>query len=308
MIALMVSLWACSAPEPVAPPAPERLDLRAASYPAWWLVRTLVEDDADLTLVIPPGVDPPDWQPDGELVASLADADLVVANGYGYEAWMETASLPEGKVVYTAAKVPPNKLSGPTHSHGKQGEHSHAGLDPHTWMDPDAYAMQARVVEKAVVKLRPELAESVGARHAALDRELGALGEAFDAAVAGARGRKLLANHPAFQYFGRRFGLQITPLALDPDQVPSEAELAQIAALVEGVDDPVLLWEAPPAAAVTEALPGLRHVVIDPLEQPGPDGAYDYLAQAQADVAAWAAAFPVAVDEAVELSAPPRER
>ncbi|NJN64721.1 MAG: hypothetical protein HC882_07480 [Acidobacteria bacterium] len=51
-----------------------------------------------------------------------------------------------------------------------------------------------------------------------------------------------------------------------------------------------MIWEAAPQDAVKAALPpGLQHAVIDPLEQPGADGRYDYLAPARANLAAWRA-------------------
>ena len=53
----------------------------------------------------------------------------------------------------------------------------------------------------------------------------------------------------------------------------------------------MLLWEAPPTDAVKGSFPAsTRHIWIDPLEQPREDG-YDYLKQAQVNVATFQALF-----------------
>jgi len=277
-------------PPPPAAPAPKRevvapLSVKTTSYPADWLARRLAPSGAMVSLILPAGEDPPHWQPPGALVSSLAEADLIVANGAGFEAWMATAALPESKLVRAADGVPTIAAAATTHSHGPAGAHSHGAVDPHTWGDPQTYALQAEAVAAALIRARPAAETEVKQRLKALKVGLTELDGALAAAWAPLAGVKLAANHPSFAYAARRYGLQLHDLTLDPEAPPPAAAVAAAQAWVDGGGQ-ALLWEAQPRPEVIAALPaGIHHVVLDPLEQPRTE-VYDYLGQSRRNIAA----------------------
>jgi zinc transport system substrate-binding protein len=295
-LTLSLLLWslACSAPpaeqreatSAVPLPAPEKpsapLSVVTTSWPADWLVHRLGGPDVTTRQLTPPGEDPPAWQPSPEVIAGLGAADLIVANGAGFEAWMDRSALPESKVVRTARKVETVTLPGVTHRHGSAGEHTHAGVDPHTWSDPAAYAQQAAEVQAALTRLRPERAGDVDQRAAALAADLNALHQALREAARPLTDRPLSASHPAFNYLARATGLKIQSFDFDPEEVPAPESLAAWARWAADQDPPVLLWEAQPTPAVQASFPAkTQHVYLDPLEAPPEGGRYDYLLQAR---------------------------
>lgn len=257
--------------------------VQAGSLPVWYLAKRIGGARLTPSILIPPGVDPPDWSPTGEQVAAVGQADLIVINGVGYEAWVGTASLPEDRVVDTSTGVPLVSIDGPTHSHGADGEHSHSGSDPHIWADPANYALQAASVRDALVAADAAGAPVYNGQFGGLERQLSELGTKLDAALAALATRPLAANHPSFTYWARRGGVTIVDLALDPKTPPTAERIAEISAAFP--DGGVLLWEARPTDEVTAALPMLDHLVLDPLEQPGVSGQYDYVAQMRVNVA-----------------------
>lgn len=276
------------APEPT-PPAPPRVV--GLSFPACWLTERLVADTPiQADCFAPAGEDPPDWQPSGEAVAGLLEAELLVANGMGYEAWLATAALPGSRVVDSAQQVAPLQLSGRSHSHGGEA-HTHAGLDPHTWMDPQSFLRQALEVSAALRERWPEHAERVRTNQATLEAELIAVDTELEAATAPLRGLALAASHPAFNYLARRYGLAITSFDLAPEAV-DEAGAEAVGAWAEGAEPALLLWESQPSDAARAALPeGVTQLVLDPLEQPPADGGYDWTAQARVNAAVLRAHF-----------------
>lgn len=275
---------------PEAPAA--RKVVRSTSFPAAWLVTRLAGQLVNHENVHPAGEDPPSWQPPGELVAGLATADLIVANGAGFEAWMATAALPASRVVQSASGAELITLEGKTHSHGTGGEHTHAGTDPHTWSDPVTLLGQARVVHQALVQADPAHQPAYDANLGTLTAELEALDGELRAATAGGKGRPLSASHPAFNYLARRYELSIHSFDFDPEEVPSAEQVAAFSAWWSGKGDPVLLWEAQPTEGVRAAFPAnTRHVYVDPLEGPPDAGTYDYLTQARGNVATFAGLF-----------------
>jgi zinc transport system substrate-binding protein len=292
-LALTLSLTgACSPREetlPEAPPPAEEAALRVEtlSYPVDWLVSRIGADDVAVHCVLPEGEDPAHWQPLPETVTALQDADLIVANGATFEAWTETATLPSGRYVDTSAGLDLIESEGKVHAHGTHGKHSHAGVDPHTWADPLLFAEQARVVKEALVAADPDNAPAYRERYEGLRSELGKLSEETRAAIEAVAQRSFASNHPAYAYLARRMGIQIRAFDLAPDEAPSEEQVAAVREWAAGAEEPVMLWEEAPDAEVTGALPeGIEHVVLDPLEQPGPEG-YDYLAQARRNLEVW---------------------
>lgn len=269
------------------------IDVRVASFPAEYLAKRVGGAVVQVQNVLPAGKDPPFWSPTGDVVATIQKAELIVANGAGFEKWMQTANLSEDKVVDSAAGIDFIHLEGETHSHGKGGEHSHAGIDPHTWSDPLAYYQQAEAVHAALVRARPDRQAELDANLAALKADLDTLHRELTDATAPGMSIELAANHPAFNYLARRYGLRIHSFDFDPeDRLPTDHRAA-FDAWAEGRERPLhLLWESPPTDAVRRALPaGILHITIDPLEQPPERGSYDYLAQARQNVTTFRTIF-----------------
>ena len=241
--------------------------------------------------ILPPGEDAPFWQPSGAQVAGLAAADLIVVNGAGFEGWLKTATLPEAKLVDSASSIELIELESQTHSHGKAGDHSHAGIDPHTWSDPLGYAQQAAVVHEALVGIMPDQEAALDANLARLTEQLQELHTALGAALAPGAEIPLSSSHPSFNYLARRYDLDLTSFDFDPGEIPGTEAMAGWSSWAQGRTSPVLLWEAPPTDAVKASFPdGTRHIWVDPLEQPQADR-YDYLAQAQGNVSTLSALF-----------------
>ena len=262
------------------------------SFPADWLVQRIAGDSVQRTNVLPAGEDAPFWQPSGEVVSEVAKSTLIVTNGAGFEGWLATATLPEDIVVDSCEGISLLTVKGQTHSHGKAGEHSHAGTDPHTWSDPLTFADQARNVHRALSSAAPSKAAMLDRNLGQLDTELRNLHAGYTEALAPAAGVKLSASHPAFSYLARRYALDLTSFDFDPEEPPSEEALAAFSEWAGDQAAPILLWEASPSEEVKAAFPaGTRHTYIDPLEQPGPSGSYDYLTQAQANVAVFKELF-----------------
>jgi zinc transport system substrate-binding protein len=299
--ALLFTLTACgNAPPP--PAAPEPLQVAALSFPAAWLAEQVGGGAVQVRLLPPAGEDPPTWTPTPEQIAGLRDADLIVAAGAGYEAWTAMATLPDDKQLVMAEGIQPIMLAGTRHSHGGKAEHGHEGVDPHVWTDPTQVAAAARRLATRLAVLDPPRsaqftagADAVTAAAAALDVELATATQPL-------QDRPLLANHPSFNYLARRYHLTLDTLDLDPTAAPSPEAREDASAWLAGTDSaqrprsargPLLIWEATPTPDARDALPAtFTHLVLDPAEQPGADGRYDWIAAMKRTAAALAAAPP----------------
>jgi len=216
----------------------------------------------------------------------MGQAALVVGNGKSYEKWLDTVSIPQGRLVLSAAEVKPIPLPGKTHSHGVEGEHSHVGIDPHTWMDPQSYALQAQAVHAGLVGVYPEETAVMDEKLRGLQAQLDALDKQTASLFNSLPPARYSANHPSYNYLFRRYNMEIRSFDVSPTKVPGPKELGKIQAWAQGDLPAVMLWESEPVGEIKAALGGIRHLVVDPIEQPV-DGNYDYVSQARANLAAF---------------------
>ena len=264
--------------------------IRSLSFPVAYLVERLGGEQIGHECVLPPGLDPSTWAPSGELVAGLATADLIVAHGAGYEAWMESAALPQSRVLLSTAGIDLLTVPRTEHQHGAGGAHVHAGTNPHTWLDPDRYATEARAVAGALIALLPQDAPEIEERLGLLTAELTALAAGWDELLGLLKEHQLAGNDQAWAYLLARAGLPFTLLPIDGVEPPDAASLQAFDAFVSANPTPLMLWKRSPGPPVLAALKGARHVVLSPLEQP--EGTrYDYVGQARAAQANLRAVF-----------------
>jgi len=256
--------------------------VQATSYPVWYAAKRIGAPRTKPDIILPAGQDAATWQPSGEVVASLSEADLILINGAGFEGWIKTATLPTAKVVDASKGVSTVEIEGPTHSHAGSAEHSHTGVDPHIWADPERFLQQARNVHAALVQADPAGQKIYDGQLGAVERNVKDLVAELDPVLERLKLRPKVANHPTFTYLADRGGFEIPVVDLDPTQAPSPE---QVTALTEAYEPgTLLLWEAVPTAQAREALPDFQHVVLDPLEGPRGDS-YDYFAQSRLNVA-----------------------
>ena len=230
--------------------------------------QSLLADDAEVVFPVPQGVDPSFWRPSIADISMIQSADLILLNGAGFASWIDRVSLPRSRLVNTSKQIEDQFIvtESITHSHGDGGEHSHEGVASYTWLDPVLAVAQAEAIASAAVARGLASAAAVEARLEGLVSDLSDLDALAQDLLKGAQGTAMIATHPRYQYFARRYALSITALEWEAGAMPTEAQLATLADLAQTLDARVLIWEAqPPAAAMAaaEAL-GLKSVVFDP--------------------------------------------
>jgi zinc transport system substrate-binding protein len=236
--------------------------------------------------------DPAFWVPSDEVVAGYQGADLIVDNGAGYAKWMATATLPAGKIVDSSAAFAGEliEVDEVVHSHGEDGEHAHGGTAFTTWLDFGQAVQQAEAVYEALAELVGEGgAEALAENWAGLRADLEGLDEAMRARAREIGDLPLVASHPVYQYWARRYGLAVESVHWEPEEVPGEGELEELEALLAEHPAAWMIWEgeAEGAAVAKLAERGLGSVVFDPCAARPEEG--DFLDVMRANVEALAA-------------------
>lgn len=174
------------------------------------LANVLAGERVEVTGLMGPGIDPHLYKASAGDVAAMTEAGLILYNGLHLEGKMgevfekvEQLGIP---AVALAAALPKDQLLTPPEFAGNH--------DPHVWFDVTMWREMVQPAADALVALDPEGADVIRANADAYRREL----DTLDAEVAAAIGtipesqRILITAHDAFNYFGRRYGLEVRGL------------------------------------------------------------------------------------------------
>ncbi len=242
----------------------------SVNYPLAWAAEQLLGEGAQVYFPAPQDVDPAFWQPDLQTISAYQQADIVLLNGANYARWLPRVSLAENRLLDTSRAfrdqfIPMN--SGPVHSHGPEGKHSHGEFAFTLWLDLSLYLQQVEAIATALQERQAQEPEVIDRRQqdivermTALDAELENLGKSFN-------GAPILYSHPVYQYFNRRYEFNGRSLHWEPDQLPSAQDWSELVNLLEHHSASVMLWEAEPLPQTRHKLKelGVAVVVFKPM-------------------------------------------
>lgn len=184
------------------------------------MVREVAGDAAEVTSLVGPNTDAHSFQPTPADAQRLAQAELVVVNGLGFEGWMERlvqSTGHRGTVVVASRGVAPRQINGAD--------------DPHAWQSLAHARRYVENIRAALVQARPAQAAAIDARAADYRQRIDALAQRSAARFAAipAERRRVVTSHDAFGYFGDAYGIAfIAPQGWTTDGEASAADVARV--------------------------------------------------------------------------------
>ena len=253
----------------VAASAAEKITVYTVNYPLAYFAERIGGNLVDVVFPLPSDVDPAFWEPNAKDIAEFQQADLILLNGAGYAKWLKRASLPRRKLVNTSAVFEHdyiNVTESVTHQHGPGGDHSHTGTAFTTWLDFNQAIMQAKAILSALEKHDAEHAEDFRKNFALLEAELAELDKTIRNLVAHDPDKLLVASHPVYQYFARRYEIKLKSVMWEPDVVPDQNQWYELQQMLNSHDARWLIWEGEPdqQSIVRLRAMGINSLVFDP--------------------------------------------
>ncbi len=267
-----------TAPETVR--TPSRITVYTVNYPLKYFADRIAGDLVDVVFPIPSDQDPAYWKPNPDIVASFQQANLILLNGAAYAKWTEQVSLPWSRLLNTSQGLEDRHIEiegAARHSHGPTGRHAHSGVAFTTWLDPTLAERQAQAIRDGLARLLPDQKHLLDLNFDALKRDLNDLDQQLSKATESVRVQPLLASHPVYQYLARRYDLNLESVHWEPNEMPDPESWAQLDELLANHAATRMIWEAPPDAAIVNALNtrGIRCTVFYPCGNT--PGAGDYI-------------------------------
>jgi zinc transport system substrate-binding protein len=239
----------------------DKLKIIASFFPLYDFARHVGGDKAEVSSLIPIGIEPHDWEPTAQNVVAAQEADMFIFNGAGFEGIWITE-------IESNFKIDTSK--------GIQLLEGGGESDPHIWLDPVLAKHQVEVIRDAFIELDPEDASYYRDNAATYISEL----ESLDASIksellSNCTLKDFIAFHNAFSYFAKRYGLtQHSIHGVSPEGEILPQRITQIRDLATQLEIDTIysedLVDPRLATVVANEIPNGRVLTLSPIE--GVDG------------------------------------
>lgn len=203
------------------------------------IAQNVAGDRLKVETLVPIGVDPHGFEPTPRDVARVAESDVVIVNGHGFEGYLDgliASTGGERKVVEASAGLTPRT---PQAGERVEAEHTaeHPEGDPHFWLDPTLAVRYVENIRAGLSAADPAgagvyaaNAAAYGARLLDLDREI-----AERVSVIPPERRLLVTNHESFGYYADRYGFRIVGTVIPSVSTDASPSAREMAALVDQI-------------------------------------------------------------------------
>ena len=198
-------------------------------------VKNVGGDRVEVTTLVGPDGDVHVYTPTPSDARKIADAKLLIVNGFGLEGWLSRllqAAGGKASIVTVTSGIAPLRLG--------------SDADPHAWQSVANAKKYVANIRDALAAADPPDAEffrqNAQAYLARLDALDGEVRQAVDQ-IPESR-RKVISTHDAFGYFAARYGIAfIAPIGVSTEAEPSARDIAKIIAQVKAERIPAVFLE-----------------------------------------------------------------
>ncbi len=246
------------------------ISVMTSFYPLYEFTKQVGQDKVRVSLLVPPGIEPHDWEPTINELQKMYEANLIVINGIGFESWADDIDTINSGIVIVDTSTGVSLIN-----------IDHSSVDPHIWLNPVMAKTQVTNIVNALVKIDPtnekfyrDNAKSYQAKLDSLDtkikNELSACKKDF------------ITFHNAFSYFSVQYDLnQYTIIrSNDSHSEPTLKTLEQIIKLAKKFNIDVIFAEEALDTRTSQVIAneiGAKVLVLSPIEVG--DENYNYLSK-----------------------------
>ncbi|MFA5094488.1 MAG: zinc ABC transporter substrate-binding protein, partial [Candidatus Omnitrophota bacterium] len=219
-----------------------KLEVVTTLFPTYDFARQVGGDKVDVTLLLPPGVEPHTFEPKPQDVVKINKADVFIYTGKYMEPWAE--SLIKGlsdkgpEIVDASSGIKLMDEEEEDHDgdhHGEEeeehGHHHHGGKDPHIWLDLGNAQIMVETIARAFAGKDPANGAYYLKNAGEYNTKLADLDRRYKETLAKAKYKTIIyGGHFAFGYFARRYGLEHdSPYeGFSPNAEPSPKAIAEL--------------------------------------------------------------------------------
>ena len=252
----------------------EETQILCTMLPVWLFVSNVVGDieGVEVKLLLPAEASPHGYSMRPEDKKKIANADIIVMNGYDVEFELQLGSSIKDEnqgatIIYASERITPLFMDG-----GHHGDDVHQGngiRDPHTWVSPKQAIVVVENIRDRLAEVDSSHAEGYRTNAAKFIDELEQLVTEYEEASSSFKKRQIVTGHHAFAYLARDFNIEIVAVIEEiPQQEPSAGELRELADAIKATGAAAIFTEpqvrSDVAMTIAEAT-GLPVGILDPI-------------------------------------------
>ncbi len=200
----------------------------ASFFSLYEFTKEIGREKVDVTLLVPSGVEPHDWEPTIKNLQLMQQADVIIINGIGFENWIDNIDSVNSdvKVVDTSIGI------------------SILESDPHIWLNPVMAQKQVENIVDSLSKVDPLNEKYYKQNGISYIKKLEELDNKISYELSSCK-KDFIAFHNAFSYFANQYDLnQHTVLkSNEPHEEPTSKSLENIINLARDLDSNVIFTE-----------------------------------------------------------------
>lgn len=234
--------------------------------PLYEFTKEIGKERVDVSMIIPSGIEPHDWEPTIQDIQKMKNADMVVINGGGFESWIEklTSINPKILIVDTSNGMP--LLNKDQIRFGNTVK-----KDPHFWLDPILAKKQVLNIANGLIKIDPDNAKYYQENADIYNTKLDLLDKKIRTELSVCNKKDFLAFHNAFSYFANEYGLNQHAIIVNIDEnaEPTASTLEQVMQEAKSLRLHVIFTEEAVNPRISEVIAseiGGKVLVLSPME------------------------------------------
>ncbi len=221
------------------------------------MAELIAGDQLQVQCIMPIGSDPHLHEPTPRDAKMVAAADLVLVNGLTLEGWLnELIDNAGGDAEVVTVTDGIQSIASQTYKNAS---------DPHAWMDARNGIQYIKNIKDSFVKLMPESKEIFEFNYGVYKQQLEDLDDYIFRAIATIpeRQRILITSHDAFQYYGRRYGIQLEALmGTSTDAQTQTSDMNRVINVIRANKVPALFVESTINPKMLEQIAADNDIVI----------------------------------------------
>ncbi len=237
-------------------PEIKKLAVIATLFPIYDFAKNIGGEHAEVSLLMPPGIEPHGFEPRPEDIIRINKADIFIYTGKYMEPWAEKIlkGIDNKSIVVIDSSKGINLIE-KTDNHG-HSDHAHS-MDPHIWLDfKNAQKMVDNILEGFIAA---DASNELGYKKNANNYKsmLAELDNKFHEGLASCKTRYFIhGGHYAFGYMARRYGLNYVSAysGFSPNTEPSAQRLAELIRKIKRYDNKHIFYEELVSPRVAEAI------------------------------------------------------
>ena len=218
--------------------ASSKLSVVTTFYPVYEFTKNVVGEAGEVSLLVPAGTEPHDYEPSAKDMLKINQSDLFVYHNDNMETWVgklkNTLGEKSPKIIEGTREIVLLPGSDDEQEHSENESDHHHEYDPHTWLSPKMAIKEVKTIEAQLKKLYPKQANLFSENAEKYVKKLSKLDQKYSEELKEVKQKNFVTQHAAFRYLALDYGLnQVSIAGLNPDKEPSAKRLGELKKYVE---------------------------------------------------------------------------